>query len=135
VIPSAVEFSVDISDTDQENVEKATDRIKQNIKSNCKQRKVECEITETQNSEPTLMSVVIREKLKGFAQELKIPTTELTSGAGHDAAVMAPVGRRGMIFVRSKDGVSHGPEEYSSKEDLELGAQLLLTVVKNTATL
>src|SRR5699024_12751240 len=83
VIPSAVEFSVDIRDTDQENIEKATDRIKHNIKSNCKQRKLECEITETQNSEPTLMSVDIREKLKGFAQELKIPTTELTSGAGH----------------------------------------------------
>ena len=31
----------------------------------------------------------------------------------------------GMIFVRSKDGVSHNPEEWSSKEDCTAGANVL----------
>ena len=31
-----------------------------------------------------------------------------------------------MIFVRSKDGVSHNPAEYSRPEDCAAGAQLLL---------
>jgi allantoate deiminase len=31
----------------------------------------------------------------------------------------------GMIFVRSKDGLSHNPAEYSSKDDCAVGAKVL----------
>jgi allantoate deiminase len=36
----------------------------------------------------------------------------------------------GMIFIRSKDGISHNPLEYSSYEDIALGTQVLLGTVQ-----
>ncbi|MPM95240.1 N-carbamoyl-L-amino acid hydrolase [bioreactor metagenome] len=50
----------------------------------------------------------------------------MPSGAAHDAMIMAELCSMGMIFVRSRDGLSHCPEEFSSKEDIGLGAELLL---------
>ena len=39
---------------------------------------------------------------------------ELMSGPFHDALALSYVCDYGMIFVRSKDGISHHPSEYSS---------------------
>lgn len=38
-----------------------------------------------------------------------------------------------MVFVRSRQGLSHCPEEYSSPEDLAAGAELLLLGVAQAA--
>lgn len=54
---------------------------------------------------------------------------EMKSGAGHDAAWTSKVVKSSMIFVPSKDGISHNPNEYTSPEDCELGAQILLHAV------
>jgi hydantoinase/carbamoylase family amidase len=54
---------------------------------------------------------------------------DMKSGAGHDAAWTSKVVKSSMIFVPSKDGISHNPNEYTSPEDCELGAQVLLQAV------
>lgn len=53
----------------------------------------------------------------------------MVSGAGHDAQMMARVCKTAMIFVPSIGGISHNPTEHTEKEDLILGAELLLDVV------
>ncbi|MBZ5688611.1 MAG: M20/M25/M40 family metallo-hydrolase [Acidobacteriia bacterium] len=35
----------------------------------------------------------------------------------------------GMIFIPSKDGISHSPKEYSSPEDIANGAEVLYRTV------
>jgi acetylornithine deacetylase/succinyl-diaminopimelate desuccinylase-like protein len=50
----------------------------------------------------------------------------MISGAGHDAQLMAGICPTAMIFVPSRDGISHSPAEYSSPEELETGANVLL---------
>ena len=47
------------------------------------------------------------------------------SGAGHDARQMSYYCPSGMIFVPSKDGISHNIKEYTSKDDLVAGAKVL----------
>lgn len=54
---------------------------------------------------------------------------DMKSGAGHDAAWTSKVVKTTMIFVPSKDGISHNPEEYTSPEHCALGAQVLLQAV------
>lgn len=54
---------------------------------------------------------------------------DMKSGAGHDAAWTSKVVKSSMIFVPSKDGVSHNPAEYTKPEDCTLGAQVLLQAV------
>ncbi len=50
----------------------------------------------------------------------------ITSGAGHDAQILAGACDAGMIFIPSPDGVSHAPAERVDWDDLEKGANLLL---------
>jgi N-carbamoyl-L-amino-acid hydrolase len=55
----------------------------------------------------------------------------MPSGAGHDAQEMAVICPIGMIFIPSKEGISHSPKEYSSPKDIANGANVLLhTVLK-----
>jgi allantoate deiminase len=43
----------------------------------------------------------------------------MTSGAGHDAMVIAPYIPSAMLFLRSPGGISHHPEESVLAEDVE----------------
>ena len=67
-----------------------------------------------------------RNDRSGFTREPVItrPPT-LVSGAGHDALAMADAMPVAMLFVRSKDGKSHSPEEYTSPEDIGMSARVL----------
>ena len=49
----------------------------------------------------------------------------LPSGAFHDAQFLVSVCPTGMIFIPSRDGVSHNPAEYSSPRQLAAGARVL----------
>ena len=54
---------------------------------------------------------------------------DMKSGAGHDAAWTSKVVKSSMIFVPSRDGISHNPAEYTSPADCSLGTQILLQAV------
>jgi N-carbamoyl-L-amino-acid hydrolase len=55
----------------------------------------------------------------------------MPSGAGHDAQEIAQICPIGMIFIPSKNGISHSPKEYSTANDISNGANVLLhTVLK-----
>lgn len=53
----------------------------------------------------------------------------MTSGAGHDSCPVSSRCPTSMIFIPSKDGVSHNPEEYSKPEEIEAGFKVLLNAV------
>ena len=50
----------------------------------------------------------------------------LTSGAGHDAAVMAAVAPMAMLFVRSPGGVSHSPDERVLEDDVRVALEVVV---------
>ncbi|KAL1602360.1 hypothetical protein SLS60_005776 [Paraconiothyrium brasiliense] len=54
---------------------------------------------------------------------------DMKSRAGHDTAWTSRVCPSSMIFVPSKDGLSHNPNEYTSPEHCAVGAQVLLDAV------
>lgn len=54
---------------------------------------------------------------------------DMKSRAGHDSAWTSRVCPTSMIFVQSKGGISHNPNEYTSPEHCALGAQVLLDAV------
>jgi hydantoinase/carbamoylase family amidase len=54
---------------------------------------------------------------------------DMKSRAGHDSAWTSRVCPTGMIFVPSKDSISHNPREYTSQKHCALGAQVLLDAV------
>jgi N-carbamoyl-L-amino-acid hydrolase len=54
----------------------------------------------------------------------------MTSGAGHDAQMIARIAPAAMIFVPSAGGVSHSPYEHTGEQHLLAGAEVLLDVVR-----
>jgi allantoate deiminase len=48
-----------------------------------------------------------------------LPAHSMTSGAGHDAMILAPHFPAAMLFVRSPGGISHHPDEAVNVEDVE----------------
>lgn len=63
--------------------------------------------------------------------QLDYSSREMFSGAGHDAQILATKYPAAMIFIPSKDGISHAVDEYSSPEQIEKGANVLLHAVLN----
>jgi allantoate deiminase len=71
-------------------------------------------------SDPGLLHSLTQSVLKQGGQGLVIP-----SGASHDAMSFRTVCPQAMLFVRSKDGLSHHPDEYTTAEDIGIAAQTL----------
>lgn len=62
--------------------------------------------------------------------ELAVPSRRMVSGASHDAQMVARVCPTAMIFVPSRKGISHNPEEHTETKHLALGAQVLMATVQ-----
>ncbi|ANB15933.1 putative beta alanine synthase [Sugiyamaella lignohabitans] len=56
---------------------------------------------------------------------------DIVSGAGHDSCNTSRVVPTSMIFVPSKDGISHNPTEYTKPDEIADGCQVLLGAVLN----
>jgi allantoate deiminase len=57
----------------------------------------------------------------------------LPSGAGHDAAVLAPHVPAAMLFVRCAGGVSHHPAEHVAESDVAVALDVLERIVTGLA--
>ncbi|MDW7982225.1 MAG: Zn-dependent hydrolase [Thermomicrobium sp.] len=77
-------------------------------------------------SEPTPFDPQVVSTVERVVQRLGLPYRRLWSGAGHDAKYRQDICPTGMVFVRSRDGLSHCPQEYSAPEDIEAGVTVLL---------
>jgi N-carbamoyl-L-amino-acid hydrolase len=53
----------------------------------------------------------------------------MTSGAGHDAQMMARICPSAMVFVPSIAGISHNPAEHTEPQDLIAGANVLVRTI------
>jgi N-carbamoyl-L-amino-acid hydrolase len=71
----------------------------------------------------------IQDLIERKAKILGYTTKRMPSGAGHDSQEMTHIAPTGMIFIPSKGGISHSPDEFSSFEDMAKGTQLLLETI------
>ena len=79
------------------------------------------------------MNETVVAALEQVCRELGRRPAKLSSGAGHDAAVLSRHVPTGMLFVPSVGGLSHSPRETTSDEHLVLGARALLRGVRAIA--
>ena len=86
----------------------------------------------TYRVEPAAMDAELRALLCRELGSRGLPVVELSSGAGHDAGILAAKGiPSAMLFVRSLNGgASHSPEELSSDEDVALGVEVLTAALR-----
>jgi N-carbamoyl-L-amino-acid hydrolase len=80
-------------------------------------------------SEPAPTNERMRRIIAAAVDGLDLSYRVMPSGAGHDAQDMTHIAPTGMIFVPSRDGISHSPKEFTSAEDMANGARVLLETV------
>lgn len=78
---------------------------------------------------PALTDTRIQQQIAKATDALGLSQKQMQSGAGHDAQDMALIAPTGMIFVPSKNGISHSPKEFTSAEDMANGANVLLQTI------
>jgi N-carbamoyl-L-amino-acid hydrolase len=76
--------------------------------------------------EPVTFDPAVIGCIEGVASRLGFTRRRMTSGAGHDAQMLARIAPAAMIFVPSLKGISHNAAEYTAPADLEAGANVLL---------
>ena len=84
---------------------------------------------------PAPMSERAQAAIAAAADALALSHMTLVSGAGHDAQSLAPWTEAGMVFIPSREGVSHSPEEFSEWEACVAGANVLLGAALNLVNL
>ncbi|AOM84025.1 Zn-dependent hydrolase [Salisediminibacterium beveridgei] len=87
----------------------------------------------TKEEAPAVCSSEIQTVLDEAADECGIGSTPMPCGAGHDALIMSTVSKMGMILVRSENGISHNPKEWTTAEDCATGTNLLLRTLQKLA--
>jgi len=125
VIPGRVVFTVDLRHADLGARRTLEERIRSICGTVASERGLKLEIGVLQEKPPVPMHPGVRSVLARAATESGVQATELVSGAGHDAQILAARCKVGMLFVPSIGGRSHCPEESTRPEHLELGTAVL----------
>ena len=76
--------------------------------------------------EPALTSIAVQNIIEKVSDKLNLTSVRMPSGAGHDAQEMALIAPTGMIFIPSKNGISHSAAEYSTISQVQNGYLTLL---------
>lgn len=80
------------------------------------------------------MDDTIQYQFEQTLKKLGYSYTFLMSGANHDANSLAKKVASGMLFVPIYKGISHHPDEFSSKDQIEKsGNTLLYTMLKDAS--
>lgn len=126
VVPGEARFSLEFRDLDKTKLQELADAFRLTLSSIARRRKLMFEFKVTSDIEPVACNQSIQNIISEQADSLKLPTFSLPSGAAHDTQKLAHLTDAGMIFVPSKAGRSHSAAEWTSWDDIEAGANVLL---------
>ena len=125
VVPGEVRFTVDVRHPDPEQGLKLYALHEALMREVAARRGLEIEWSIGIEKPPVLADRRLVTTFEEAAREQELPFLTMASGAGHDSQQMAKIAGMVMLFVRSKDGRSHTPEEFSSIPDICAGIELL----------
>lgn len=124
VVPGEAELMIEIRGSKLDDMMSIEMSIREWINKN-----IDAEISIAVKKEPNLLSETIQSCIEQVCQRGNIPSQYMFSGANHDANSFTALTDVGMILVPSKDGVSHHPDEFTSWEDIEVGANVMLKTI------
>ncbi len=132
VIPGKVTMSLELRDLSREKMFSIFEKIQQKAKEIEKQTGTKIDF-KSRNLD--IIPALADKKIQGFitsaAKESGLSFQSMPSFAGHDSQDMAKIAPMGMIFVPSKGGISHAPDEFTPLQDIANGTRVLFhTILK-----
>jgi Acetylornithine deacetylase/Succinyl-diaminopimelate desuccinylase and related deacylases len=131
VVPQRAIFTVDLRDPDEGRLHAAEAALAEFLTDLVAREGLKVTQERLVRFEPVRFHKGLRARIQRAAEAAEEAPFTLTSGAGHDAQMLARVAPAAMIFVPSVRGISHNPAEHTSEADLALGAEVLLRVVED----
>ncbi len=120
-----VEMLVDVRGVDAELRRAAVNEMLGRAGEICGRRGTEVDVEVITDQYSAVMSVWLRAAIQRATERLGYDYRVIPSGAGHDARVMNTFVPSAMIFVPSRGGLSHCPEEWTELDDIAAGVQVL----------
>ena len=132
VIPGACQLSLDIRAADDTVRDAAVHDILNAIASICVQRGIGWQVTPLMRAAAVPCSPRLMKGLASAVERAGVPPFFLSSGAGHDAMMIAKITEVAMLFVRcGNGGISHNPLETMTADDADLSARIVLDFLRN----
>ncbi len=126
IIPREADFTLDLRGINRQELEELEKEVLSLAREVASTRGLSFYQQLVDSTEPIVVPGAMLNKLKALSERLGYDYQLISSGAGHDAQILAAICPVGLIFIPSPEGLSHVPEEKINPSDLEKGANLLL---------
>lgn len=132
VVPAEVQLTADCRSSHAASIKSVMEVFEDSLRKSAEAfPDLSFEIKRNLQAEPALMDERLKKLIEEAADELSLPSMHLLSGAGHDTMNFKDLCPLAMIFVPSKGGRSHCPQEWTDYRQICDGADVLLrTIVK-----
>lgn len=124
-VPGRVVFYLDVRDVDSDRQRATAQEVVLRAQQVAARRGIELEYEVVADTSPAVLPMWLRELTTEVCRTLGLPHRVLSSGAGHDAAILSRVFPSAMLFVPSHEGISHAPDEWTSIDDIVDGVRAL----------
>ncbi len=132
VVPGHADFTIDVRAATPEGVAELERLVEETVARIAQEEGLEAELEPTFSLDPLELDPRLVDAVERAAAEEGATSRRMPSGAGHDAMVIGRHVPAAMIFVPSRGGISHSPEEYSSPSEVELGMRVLAATLRQS---
>ena len=132
-VPGEARFSIDVRDTSEEVMEELAISIRKALRAIARRRGLSFSYETESWIHPVDCDAKLVDLVECAAKDAGVSYRRMSSGAAHDAQIMAGICPVAMIFVPSKGGLSHSPQEWTDYDDIEAGAGVMLRAIERFA--
>ncbi|MEM1226530.1 MAG: Zn-dependent hydrolase [Planctomycetota bacterium] len=133
VIPGRVDLSLDVRDADDQRRMTAVDELIARAREIAAAAEGQFHVLDHQQQPASRMDEDLSSRLVGAMAAKGVHAIDLTSGAGHDAAVLSTRFPTAMLFIRQPRGISHHPDEDVTADDVGVAIAVLHHLVMSLA--
>lgn len=133
VVPGKVSFTLDVRHSDEAELSDFCERLLGRFDAIAAKRALRLSSELWMDAAPAPMDGGLSGRLQSICAAQGLPHRTMVSGAGHDAQLFSAVCPTAMLFVPSRRGISHSPDEYSSPEALADGLGVLTELLYQLA--
>ena len=132
VVPGFAEFTIDVRAATPDGVSELERLVEEAVARVAREEGLEAELERTFALEPLELDPQLVDAVERAAAAEGASSRRMPSGAGHDAMVVGRHIPAAMIFVPSRGGISHSPDEYSSPGEVDLGMRVLAATIRQS---
>ena len=133
VIPGCVNLTLDVRDAKDAHRRRAVRGLRAKAKAIAQRRRLDLNWTPVQETCAVACDRSLTRCLARCVARQGLEMVELSSGAGHDAAIMASVTPAAMLFVRCAGGISHHPAESVRARDVRVALEVMVAFIQELA--